>query len=386
MAAYLAFKEIWRNRGRFVLFSLVIALITTLVLFVAALAEGLGSGNREFLQGLNNANLVVYQKKSDLLAAASSLSPSKVRSIRHVDGVAAAGPIAFSNVSISWDGGTAPLKVALIGVEPGLPGEPPVVMGRTLRDRNAREVILDRSVALRTGLKPGDTLTVRSTQGTDEKLYPLTVVGISVGQQYALQPSVIVPFSTWDRVRAKADVSGDPNAEIIANLVAVQLTDPSQANLVAAHIEDAVADTQAVDRKTAYEALPGYTAQQSTLDTQKYFALLIGVLVIGGFFQIQTLQKVPQIGMLKAIGASNLVVGTAAILQIIIVTVLGVGIGAGGTLLLSLGFPPTIPIVFSANAVAASVAALMLIGPLGGLVSIRYSVRVEPLTALGLAQ
>jgi putative ABC transport system permease protein len=36
-AFHLAFREIWRNRGRFLLFSLVIALITVLVLFIAAL-------------------------------------------------------------------------------------------------------------------------------------------------------------------------------------------------------------------------------------------------------------------------------------------------------------------------------------------------------------
>ena len=44
MAFYLAFKEIWHNRNRYLLISLVVALITTLVLFIAALAEGLGIG------------------------------------------------------------------------------------------------------------------------------------------------------------------------------------------------------------------------------------------------------------------------------------------------------------------------------------------------------
>ena len=39
MAAYLGFKEVWRNRGRFFLFSLVIALIAILVLFTAGLGE-----------------------------------------------------------------------------------------------------------------------------------------------------------------------------------------------------------------------------------------------------------------------------------------------------------------------------------------------------------
>ncbi len=82
--------------------------------------------------------------------------------------------------------------------------------------------------------------------------------------------------------------------------------------------------------KKTYENLPGYSAQQSTLNTQSVFTLLIGVLVIGGFFQIQMLQKVPQIGVLKAIGASNATVGTAAVLQIVLVTAIGVGLGSLG--------------------------------------------------------
>ena len=75
------------------------------------------------------------------------------------------------------------------------------------------------------------------------------------------------------------------------------------------------------------------------MNTQRYFALLIGILVIGGFFQILTLQKVAQIGMLKAIGASNRVVGTAQIIQIIAVTVMGVALGAALSLALSLWLP-----------------------------------------------
>ena len=49
ISSYLAVKEVWRNRGRFFLVSLVIALITLLVLFIAALGEGLGNGNREYI-------------------------------------------------------------------------------------------------------------------------------------------------------------------------------------------------------------------------------------------------------------------------------------------------------------------------------------------------
>jgi ABC-type antimicrobial peptide transport system permease subunit len=96
------------------------------------------------------------------------------------------------------------------------------------------------------------------------------------------------------------------------------------------------------------------------------------------------LQKVPQIGVLKAIGASNSSVGLAAVIQIVAVTALGVAMGWLLTFLLSLGFPPTVPLAFDGMSAALSILALMLIGPLGGLVSVLYAVRIEPLRALRL--
>jgi putative ABC transport system permease protein len=52
---------------------------------------------------------------------------------------------------------------------------------------------------------------------------------------------------------------------------------------------------------------------------------------------------------------------------------------------LSLGFPPTIPLTFNGTRSLLAVIALLLIGPLGGMVSIIYAVRIEPLKALKLA-
>jgi putative ABC transport system permease protein len=142
---------------------------------------------------------------------------------------------------------------------------------------------------------------------------------------------------------------------------------------------------EVADIETTILNVPGYTAQQSTVQTQAVFTLLIGVLVIGGFFQIQILQKVPQIGVLKAIGSSNVIVGLAAVLQIMVTTALGVGIGGLLTYVFALFFPPTVPLVFDGNASAAAILALLLIGPIGGMVSVVYAVRIEPLKALRLS-
>ena len=380
-AIHLALKEIWRNRGRFLLFSLVVALITVLVLFVAALGEGLGSGNREYLEKLN-AELIAYEDTARLSIASSRIGCDKRREIRRIEGVREVGSIGFASVSIPM-GEDEPFDISLIGVEPGKPGEPPVVKGQGLARRSADEAMIDRTVALMTKLQVGDRLTLRSVQGTEDQFYDLEVIGISDSRKYGLRPSVFVPIVTWDEIRPKA-VKGPGEEDPACNVVAVQLDDPTQLEPMRQLLQARVSDVEAVGRKTAYENTPGYSAQQSTLNTQNAFALLIGVLVIGGFFQIQTLQKVPQIGMLKAIGTPNTIVAMAVLIQIVAVTLLGVAIGSLVTLGLASAFPPTIPIVFEPQSGAMAVATILLMGPVGGLVSIRYSLRVEPLTALGL--
>jgi putative ABC transport system permease protein len=379
MSFYLALKEIWRYRVRFLLISMVIALITVLVLFIAGLAEGLGAGNIEYLSKID-AQLIVYQENSDLSIASSRLDRSKVFDVLRVDGVQSAGPIAASAGTIVVDG-QKPLNISLIGVEPGLPGDPPIVQGRDLISRRANEALLDRNAALRLNLKVGDEVTIKVVQGTEEKFYTLPIVGITDSEQYFLRPSVFVPDLTWDKIRPKG---AQEQSDITYNIIAVKLDDPANLPAMANLIADQVNRVQVADRTTAYKATPGYNEQQITLQTQSVFTLIIGVLVIGGFFQIQTLQKVPQIGMLKAIGTPSRTVAIASIVQVTVVTIVGVLIGAAGTLLLAANFPVTVPIVFRSNTVLVAVVSLILIGPIGGLVSVRYSTRIEPLKALGL--
>lgn len=384
MAFYLAIKELMHNRGRFLLIASIVALITTLVLFIAALAEGLGDGNREYLEKLNG-ELIVYQDNADFSISASRLGRSTLAEVRRVDGIADAGQINFSATTLEFANGSEPLDVSLVGVEAGKPGEPPALEGTGLSRDRANEAVLDRNVAERSGVQVGDTIVAVSNQGADEERYPLTVVGISDGRQYSLQPSIFVPLLTWDKIRPQAAVSQSSD-DLVSNVIVVKLENPGDLELMKVRLPANVSGVEVADRRTAYESTPGYSAQQSTLNTQRYFTLLIGVLVIGGFFQIQTLQKIAQIGMLKAIGTTNGIVALAAVTQIVAVNTIGVAIGAAGSLLLSLTFPVEVPIVFTSQAVIPAVLSLLIIGPLGGLVSVWALTRVEPLRALGLAQ
>ena len=380
LATYLAIKEVVRNKGRFLLVALVIALITLLVLFIAALGEGLANGNRQYVANLD-AQLVVFLEKSDYSISASRLETNTVKTVRRVEGVEDAGAIYTSTTEIVSL--PEPLKVSMLGAEPGRPGMPPILEGREFRGGEAREAVMDRNVALRSDLQIGDTIQIRSTQGTDDEFFELKIVGLVDGQSYFFQPTIFVPAATWEKIRpqSESELASDTP---YPNIIAVKLTDPMQAEAMSVNLVDGVPNIEVATIAATINNIPGYSAQQGTVQTQGVFTLLIGILVIGGFFQIQILQKVPQIGVLKAIGSSNGVVGLSAVIQIIFVTALGVGIGGGMTYLFSLGFPPTIPLVFNGARSLIAVALLLAIGPFGGMVSIIYAVRIEPLKALRL--
>ncbi|HAJ34373.1 MAG TPA: hypothetical protein DCL15_01590 [Chloroflexi bacterium] len=382
MSYYLALKEVWRNKGRFLLIASVVALITTLVLFIAALAEGLASANREYIEKLNG-ELLVFQDGTQLSTTASRIGRQRIAELRRVEGVEAVGQVGFTTVKVVPPDGGADINVAFIGVEPGMPGEPPVIAGQQIERERGNNVIVDEGLVARLGTKVGDTIRLKVTQGTQEEFYDLNVVGITDRRQYFFQPAVFAPLITWDKIRP--DSSNAPNAELVSNIAVVKLRDPASQAAMAKKIEQEVKDVEVADRRTTWEALPGYAAQQSTLTTQQFFTFFIGVLVVGGFFQIQTLQKVAQIGMLKAIGLSNWTVSWTAIIQIVTVNAIGVAIGAIGTLALTSNFPVTVPIMLTGTTAFASVLALLAIGPLGGIVSVFVLLRIEPLRALGMA-
>ena len=382
MATYLSLKEIWRNRGRFFLFSLVIALIAVLVLFTAGLGEGLASANKEYLEKLD-AQLLVFQEGTGYSTLESRLDYQKVKRVRRLDGIADAGPVGFSNSEIILGEGLDPIDISFIGTEIGKPGLPASIMGDTLRTKRADVTVIDKRIADSAGIKVGDYITIKSTQGTEDKFYDLQVVGITDGQQYFFQPSIFVSLTIWDEYRPKAE-PGVSASRPVTNVVAVQLENPAQLERMAVFIQNSIDDIEVSDIKTAYKSAPGYSAQQNTLNTIKGFTFLIGALVIGGFFQIQTLQKVPQIGMLKAIGTPNPTVATASIMQIIFVTVFGVALGGLVVLGLAIGLPSGVPILFTGTSILIAVVSLLLIGPIGGMVSIRLALKVEPLRALGM--
>jgi putative ABC transport system permease protein len=146
---------------------------------------------------------------------------------------------------------------------------------------------------------------------------------------------------------------------------------------------------QVVSKSSAFNNIEGVSAQQQTVNALAFFGYLIGALVIGVFFYVLTVQKVPQIGVLKAIGASSTFVATQIVVQVLALALGGVIVAVPLAWLTSKGLqqlPQQVPLAFTTGAFVVTSVAMVVTALIGALLSAWQAVRVDPIIALGQQQ
>jgi putative ABC transport system permease protein len=114
------------------------------------------------------------------------------------------------------------------------------------------------------------------------------------------------------------------------------------------------------------------------------FLLVISALIVGAFFTILTVQRTRQIGLLKAMGASNRQVLVDGVGQMTLVVVVATAIGAvAGALALAPANGSSAPVELTLPGVLTTSLLLVATGVVGALVPFRRITRVEPAIALG---
>ena len=109
---------------------------------------------------------------------------------------------------------------------------------------------------------------------------------------------------------------------------------------------------------------------------------VISALVIGAFFTVWTVQRIPDIAVLKALGASTGSLVRDALGQAALVLVVGAAIGTAITALVG-GFLGGIPFVLTTATTLLPAAAIIALGLIGAALALRFLVTTDPLTALG---
>jgi putative ABC transport system permease protein len=363
-------KEIQRRKLQFALIALVVTLIAYLVLMINGLGIGLnkqaGSALLQF-----NADGIAYSSASRLSVIRSELSAAVVDEVARAPGVTAAAPLGYLSVNTQNAAGDIQ-GVALLGYVPGQLGEPETVSGTTLAAGDVRGVLADGKFMETAGLSVGDTLTIINRLQT----YDFTIVGEVREGYFFFQPVVYLLLDTLREVKYGTAAPGTPLASIVLvkgkDLVGTQTP-----------------DYEIVSKQTAFANIEGVKGQQQTVEALRMFGFLIGAMVIGIFFYVLTLQKIQQLGTLKALGASNGFLFGQMLLQVMTIIVIGVvvsAVAAYGTYALLEQLPQAIPISFTLSTFLITSGLFIVTGLIGLLFSLRKVSRIDPIIAIGQQQ
>ncbi|MFT2720617.1 ABC transporter permease [Deinococcus sp. A31D244] len=353
---YLALRELRHHRLRSLLIGGIVTLIAFMVFMLTGLTRGLAHDNAALLIETPATHFVTTRDSGGVFTR-SFLTPDTVTRLQAVAG-AEATPLAQSFATLSR--GDQQLSGVLMGVQPGSFMNPAAQQGQPL-SAGSTGAVVDESLR-KDGVTLGDTLTLKPGGET------LQVIGFTRAARLNHQPVVFVTLQHWQTL--------NPRLQGTVNTVALN-TEGAAAR--AAQLADVTVHTRAA----ALQELPGYREEQGSLIMIQVFLIVVAAFVLAVFFYVLTLQKTPQFGLLKAIGASTRTLAGSLVAQMMVLSVLAVTVAAlvtlGAAALLPTGLPftLTVPTVLGASALLIAVAAFSSLLSLGSIA------RVDPLIAIG---
>jgi putative ABC transport system permease protein len=362
----LALQEIRRKKLQFGLITLIVGLVVYLLVMIGALGSGLMSAMSGAVHSFN-ADVVVFSADSNNSFLRSELTADQRDAIAGLVGADRTGEVGYMAATAQPTGESK--EVALFGFQPGSIAEPAVRSGRPVQGPN--EILIDESLSRSSGLGLGDAIVMRSAL----KDYEFTIVGKVANGQFLGLPSAYVGIDRWREMRYPGQGGDAPDASVL--LIRDGTSD------VRGRIEAVVENTSVVTKSAAIDSIGGVKQQQQVVMTIELFGFVIGVLVIGSFFFVLTMQRAYEIAIFKAIGASNWWVFSQLIRQVTIVALAGVALGIPLALLTAAVIPSDVPLEVTAGAFLTGGIGITVAALLGGLFSARQVVRVDPMSALG---
>ncbi|MBI5975731.1 ABC transporter permease [Staphylococcus canis] len=348
---FLAWNEIKRNKLKFSLIIGVLILISYLLFLLSGLAKGLINMNTEAISKWN-ADAIVLNRDANQTVAQSIFDPDLVEGTFK-------DAATLKQTAVIASNGKQEENALLFGTAQHTFLIPPLIEGHMFNKAN--EVVADQTLRDK-GFHIGDTLTLSQTDET------LKIVGFTESAKYNAAPVLFGSNQTIENINPMLN-QNTTNAVVVKD-----------ANWKQVHIDK---DLEIVGIDQFVESLPGYKAQNLTLNFMITFLFIISATVIGVFLYVITLQKRELFGVLKAQGFTNGYLARAVMAQTLILALIGTLIGLGLTLVTGAFLPDAVPIKFEPVILLIFGVVLIIVSLLGSLFSILTIRKIDPLKAIG---
>lgn len=280
-------------------------------------------------------------------------SPRTTRPWAARPGVETVRPLGISQIKAHAGGRQT--GVAVFGADAGFKGRPPIADGHVTLPRTAAD-------ALRVG--DGGTVTLGGSS--------YVVDSVTADTWYSHTAVVWMTLPDWRTVAASIGSSG-AFATVLA--VTAKGTDFAAA--------DAAAGTTSAGVLASLTALSAFRSEIGSLLLMVALLFGISALVTGAFFTVWSMQRQPDVAILKALGASNSMLVGDALGQAAVVLLVGVVAGIGLTALFAAILGTALPFVLSPLTTVLPASAMVMLGLAGATVALRSVTHADPLTALG---
>ncbi|MDD4930261.1 MAG: ABC transporter permease [Gallionella sp.] len=392
----LASRDILHSWGKFVFTGAGLGLLIGVTLTMAGVYRGMVDDARAMIDNAGADLWVVQQDTLGPYAEPSSIHDDVARDLLGQAGVLAVGNVAYLTMQIQQQGGKD-VRVMLVGIEQGLPGEPAyLVAGRPITHTHY-EALAD----IKTGLTLGERIQIRR--------HAYTVVGITQRMVSSSgDPMVFVPLKDAQEVQflkdndallnERARTALNPAFNRVPGLLDTVLAGQASSHMVnavlvrikAGHDVQEVASQirrwkhlQAYSREQMEEILVAKLIATSAKQIFMFLVILsiVSAAIVAFIIYTMTMNKIREIAVLKLVGAGNQTISGMILQQALGLGLIGFVVGKTAATLWAPLFPKYV-LLIPGDAIRGFIL-VMLMCSLASIFAIRAALKIDPATAIG---
>lgn len=357
----LARRNLFRDRTRFALSVLGVAVSVGLILLLAGYRAGIYRQASAYLDHTPGTVVVAEQGIQDFLGTSSVLPAGAADAVRAMPGVARVIPVVNQFVLFERHGRKD--GFFLVGYDPAAGGGPwSLIEGREPTDDD--ELVIDRTTARQHDIAIGDEVTLLDRTAV--------IVGLSDGTTFWAGS---IAFAKVGTVEALLRAPG------LRSFLLVTPDDATTPEALRDRLAIPGADALLKRDMIANDARLMARVYDAPIGLMVAIAFVVGVLVVGLVIYTATIERRREYGAVKAIGARNRTLYRVVTIQALIAAVtgaivgVGVAYGAGSALM---AWRPQFLVAIDPAPVAVVLASSLLMALLAALIPARSVARLEP--------
>jgi len=337
----MAWKEIIKNKSRFIILGSIVFLVSLLTLIISGLSNGLSQDNAALIKDMPEGTFYMNEDADETYNLSKIDQETEDKLTKdNKDATALSIQMGFVN-----DSNDKQLSVAFAtSTQPGL--FPEVADG---------EILLDESLKDK-GVKVGDKLT--NNQFSED----FTVKGFVEQEKFSHSPVAFINPTNYQEMYRVEEMQ----------MVFVPGKDEQQS----------INGLQAFSNKDFLNTIPSYSAEQLSLNMIVWFLVVISGMLFGIFFYMMNVQKIGLYGILKAIGVKTSTLFQMMWTQMIVITTIALALSIGLSQLFTAIAPEGMPFHLTLETTGQLAIVFVVIGFIGATLSGIQIKKIQPLQAI----